>query len=187
MILSDKSLAQLIDSNDLIIRGVDGPIELQPASIDFHLGNKFLFIRDSVTQISLDEEIFYDEVDADVIVIPPSSFVLATTEERISLPNNVVAFVEGRSSIGRLGLFIENAGWIDPGFDGKITLELYNASSVPIRLERGRRICQLIFCKMDQPCEFPYKGKYQGQGTVTGSRIHLDGRRNNETGTDDNG
>jgi dCTP deaminase len=86
----------------------------------------------------------------------------------------MTAFVEGRSSVGRMGLFIQNAGWVDPGFKGEITLELYNANSLPIRLEAGRRICQLVLCSMDKPALKPYSGKYQGQMKSTGSRVYLD-------------
>ena len=73
-----------------------------------------------------------------------------------------------------MGLFIQNAGWVDPGFKGRITLELYNANSLPIKLEVGRRICQLVFCKMDRDASRPYSGKYQGQETTEGSRIFED-------------
>src|SRR5690606_36489379 len=118
--------------------------------------------------------ILYREIESDEITIPPHSFLLATTEEYIKMPDDLTAFVEGRSSIGRIGLFIENAGWVDPGFEGQITLELYNANSLPIRLKAGRRICQLVFCKMDQVALAPYRGKYQGQRRATGSRVFLD-------------
>ena len=94
--------------------------------------------------------------------------------EYIELPNHITAFVEGRSSIGRMGLFIENAGWVDAGFKGRITLELFNANSNPIELEAGRRICQLVFCKMDQVASKPYQGKYQGQLESVGSRVFKD-------------
>ncbi|MEC2647000.1 dCTP deaminase domain-containing protein, partial [Bacillus thuringiensis] len=75
---------------------------------------------------------------------------------------------------GRMGLFIQNAGWVDPGFEGQITLELYNANRLPIKLIKGWRICQLVFAEMDQFAENPYRGKYQGQVNATGSRIYLD-------------
>jgi dCTP deaminase len=94
--------------------------------------------------------------------------------ETVRLPDNLTAFVEGRSSIGRIGLFIQNAGWVDPGFEGQITLELYNANSLPIRLQAGRRICQLVFCRMDQASDAPYRGKYQGQRNATGSQVSKD-------------
>ncbi|MBU1151751.1 dCTP deaminase, partial [Patescibacteria group bacterium] len=106
--------------------------------------------------------------------IPPHTFLLATIQEYIKLPNNLTAFVEGRSSIGRIGLFIQNAGWVDPGFEGRITLELYNASSLPIVLKAGKRICQLVFAQMDQEAENPYRGKYQGQSQTVGSRVFQD-------------
>lgn len=124
--------------------------------------------------IDLDTEIVYREVEGDTITLPPHTFLLATTMEYVKLPNDLTAFVEGRSSIGRLGLFIQNAGWVDPGFEGTITLELYNANSLPIQLTAGRRICQLVFCKMDQAAQNPYRGKYQGQRRSVGSRVNKD-------------
>lgn len=174
MILSDKTLQQLIESGELSV----SPIKensIQPASIDCHLGNHFLVVEDRKMQtIDLSSEIIYREITGDSITILPHSFLLATTEEYVKLPNHLVAFVEGRSSIGRMGLFIQNAGWVDPGFEGQITLELYNANSLPIRLDAGRRICQLVFCNMDQAALNPYKGKYQGQRSATGSRVYQD-------------
>jgi dCTP deaminase len=96
------------------------------------------------------------------------------TRETIRLPENITAFVEGRSSIGRIGLFIQNAGWVDPGFAGTITLELYNANRLPIRLNSGRRICQIVFALVDEPAGVPYRGKYQNQRDAVGSRVFLD-------------
>lgn len=174
MILSDKSMKAMIASGELVVTPL-GPESIQPASIDCTLGRKFLLLEDRDMEIiTLDSEITYRETEKDEITIPPHSFLLATTEEYIELPNNLTAFVEGRSSIGRMGLFIENAGWVDPGFKGKITLELYNANSLPIRLQAGRRVCQLVFAKMDQEAATPYGGKYQGQSTTIGSRISHD-------------
>jgi dCTP deaminase len=94
--------------------------------------------------------------------------------EFIRLPADVTAFVEGRSSIGRMGLFIQNAGWVDPGFEGNITLELFNANRLPLRLASGRRICQIVFARMDRATLTPYAGKYQGQRGTVGSRIFKD-------------
>ena len=87
---------------------------------------------------------------------------------------NTFSVVEGRSSLGRLGLFIQNAGWVDPGFHGEITLELFNANRCAIKLQAGRRIGQLVFARMDQAARNPYRGKYQGQRGATGSRVFLD-------------
>ena len=94
--------------------------------------------------------------------------------EYVSLPDNITAFVEGRSSLGRMGLFIQNAGWVDPGFQGEITLELYNANRCAIELKAGRRIGQLVFARMDNAALRPYNGKYQGQRGATGSKVFLD-------------
>lgn len=174
MILSDKTLKEMIDKGELVVEPLTED-SIQPASVDCRLGNHFLVVEDrNMHTIDLNTEIIYREYNGDEITIPPHSFLLATTMERIHLPNNLTAFVEGRSSIGRIGLFIQNAGWVDPGFEGQVTLELYNANSLPIRLEAGRRICQLVFCKMDQVANNPYQGKYQGQRNTTGSRVFRD-------------
>ena len=148
---------------------------IQPASIDCRLGTHYLLVENhQMDTIKMDEEIKYREVESETITIPPQSFLLATTQEYVKVPDNVTAFVEGRSSIGRMGLFIQNAGWVDPGFEGRITLELYNANSLPIQLKAGRRVCQLVFCKMDQAAMNPYRGKYQGQTKSVGSRVYDD-------------
>lgn len=174
MILSDKTLKQMIEAGTL---GVSPLTEesIQPASIDCRLGDDFLVVEDrQMDTISLSSEIIYRKITGPTITIPPHSFLLATTMEYVKLPQDLTAFVEGRSSVGRIGLFIQNAGWVDPGFEGQITLELYNANSLPIRLEAGRRICQLVFCRMDQAALTPYKGKYQGQRNATGSQVFKD-------------
>ncbi len=124
--------------------------------------------------IALDKEIQYKTIRTDRYLLLPGQFVLATTMEYISLPDDLTAFVEGRSSLGRMGLFIQNAGWVDPGFRGEITLELYNANRCAIELTAGRRVGQLVFARMDAPALRPYDGKYQGQRGATGSRVHLD-------------
>ncbi len=174
MILSDATLKKMLKTGKLVVEPLQKN-SIQPASVDCHLDDHFLVIEPRTTKhITLDSPTRYREIHASSIVIKPHSFLLATTREYIELPANISAFVEGRSSIGRIGLFIQNAGWVDPGFKGTITLELYNANSVPITLESGRRICQLVFAKMDQAAKNPYKGKYQGQRKTTGSRIAQD-------------
>jgi len=174
MILSDETLKQMIHDETLVVDPLEDG-QIQPASIDLTLGSHFLKIDEhSDTALTLDSEIAYEEIEKDVIVIPPHSFLLAATREFVKLPNDVTAFVEGRSSIGRIGLFIQNAGWVDPAFEGTITLELYNANRLPIQLQSGRRICQLVFAKMDQETLAPYRGKYQGQVAATGSRVYQD-------------
>ncbi len=174
MILSDQTLNKMRKSGDLVIDPIT-PESIQPASVDCRLGDHFLVLENhSMDSIKMDQEIQYREIVADKFTIAPHSFLLATTMEYIELPDNLTAFVEGRSSIGRMGLFIQNAGWVDPGFKGRITLELYNANSLPIELQVGRRICQLVFCKMDEKALRPYAGKYQGQMKSVGSRVFKD-------------
>lgn len=174
MILSDKTIQTYLSEGKLVI----DPIEensIQPASVDCTLGDDFLLIdENSMGVLTMREEIKYRTIKANEITLPPHSFLLATTREEVALPDDLTAFVEGRSSIGRMGLFIQNAGWVDPGFKGRITLELYNANSLPIKLEAGRRICQLVFCKMSSPASQPYQGKYQGQNSTVGSRVFQD-------------
>lgn len=154
------------------------PIEkeqIQPASIDIRLGNTFSIVKDSSSGIiNLENKIEYETIETDTYVILPGQFVLATTMEYFELPDNLTAFVEGRSSLGRMGLFIQNAGWVDPGFKGEITLELFNANRCAIELKAGRRVGQLVFAEMDDTAMNPYNGKYQGQKGATGSRVFMD-------------
>ena len=139
------------------------------------MGNTFSVVEDSSAGIiDLEREIRYKTIETDKYLLLPGQFVLATTMEYIALPEDLTAFVEGRSSLGRMGLFIQNAGWVDPGFRGEITLELYNANRCAIELTAGRRVGQLVFARMDAPALKPYDGKYQGQRGATGSRVFLD-------------
>jgi dCTP deaminase len=171
MIVSDRSLRELLARREIVVEPLED-YQIQPASIDLRLGEHFLKVdENSVDSITLDRPVPYLEIKKAEIVIPPHTFLLAVTREFIRLPANITAFVEGRSSIGRIGLFIQNAGWVDPGFEGTITLELYNANRLPIRLASGRRICQIVFARMDGPASRPYAGKYQHQAEAVGSRV----------------
>ena len=174
MILSDKTIIKMLKEKTLIIDPLtDG--QIQPASVDVRLGNTFSVVEDTPTGvISLSSEIKYRTITADKYLILPGQFVLATTMEYFELPDDLTAFVEGRSSLGRMGLFIQNAGWVDPGFKGEITLELFNANRCAIELQSGRRVGQLVFAKMDDKAQSPYNGKYQGQKGATGSRVFMD-------------
>lgn len=174
MILSDRTIISLLNEGLLSITPLDRN-QIQPASVDIRLGNTYCIVEDSSAGvITFNKEIIYKEIKSDTYLLLPGQFVLATTKEYISLSDNLTAFVEGRSSLGRMGLFIQNAGWVDPGFCGEITLELYNANRCAIELQAGRRIGQLVFAQMDQKAINHYAGKYQGQRGVTGSKIHLD-------------
>lgn len=134
-------------------------------------------VQQQVRVSTMDEEYPTETVqipEGRAIVIPPKGFVLAATKEYLKIPNNLSAYVEGRSSVGRKGLQVQNAGYIDPGFEGTITLELFNASDVPIALKPGRRICQLVFFELMCETEKPYDGKYVGQIDATPSRLEQD-------------
>ena len=177
MILSDITIGNLRDADELYIEGAHYEKQLQPASVDITLGNSFCcLVNKGDKPIELSDKMEYKSftVDDSGYVLNPLNFILATTREYIRLPNNLTAFVEGRSSIGRLGLFIQNAGWVDPGFEGEITLELFNASNTPINLRPGTRIGQLVFAQLDRDALCPYRGKYQNQKGATGSRIYMD-------------
>lgn len=174
MILSDKTIMKMLKEGTLEISPLTDE-QIQPASVDVRLGNTFSIVEDSSTGIiTMENRISYKIIETDTYILLPGQFVLATTMEYFSLPNNLTAFVEGRSSLGRMGLFIQNAGWVDPGFKGEITLELFNANRCAIKLKAGRRVGQLVFAQMDDDALHPYNGKYQGQKGATGSRIFMD-------------
>lgn len=175
MVLSDRTIHKMLRDGTLTITPCT-PEQIQPASVDIRLGNTFCVVEDtSQGIINMHEEIRYKSITSDTYLLLPNQFVLATTMEYVALPDNLTAFVEGRSSLGRMGLFIQNAGWVDPGFQGEITLELYNANRCAIELQCGRRVGQLVFAQMDDVALHPYRGKYQGQKGATGSRVFLDG------------
>ena len=178
MILSDRKIKELLDKKELVIEPLD-EVQIQPSSVDLRLGNEFLIYPDEIEILDVKNPDLGNQLkkvvaDEEGFVIQPKHFILATTREYIKLPDYLTAFVEGRSSLGRLGLFIENAGWVDAGFEGNITLEFYNANSRPLKIYPGMRICQLVFARMETPAEKPYRGKYQGQRGTTASRIYMD-------------
>ena len=174
MILSDQTILRMLDEKSLVIEPLEKS-QIQPASVDIRLGDTFSIVEDSSSGIiTMDRQIHYKTIQTETYLLLPGQFVLATTLEYISLPDNLTAFVEGRSSLGRMGLFIQNAGWVDPGFQGEITLELFNANRCAIELTSGRRVGQLVFAQMDASAIQPYNGKYQGQRGATGSRVFLD-------------
>lgn len=174
MILSDKTIFKMLKEKTLLIEPIEEE-QIQPASVDIRLGNTFSIVEDSPNGIiTLQNEISYKTIQTDKYILLPGQFVLATTLEYFVMPNDLTAFVEGRSSLGRMGLFIQNAGWVDPGFEGEITLELFNANRCAIELQAGRRVGQLVFAQLDDIALNPYKGKYQGQKGATGSRVFLD-------------
>lgn len=176
MILSDKTIIEMRKQGTLSIEPLLNE-QIQPASVDIRLGNTFGIVEDTAGGIiTMDRKITYKTIETDKYLLLPGQFVLATTIEYIRLPDNLTAFVEGRSSLGRMGLFIQNAGWVDPGFEGEITLELFNANRCAIELQSGRRVGQLVFAELDGNALNPYNGKYQGQTGATGSKVYMDNK-----------
>lgn len=174
MILSDKLIRQRIHDEEFVHPAkID---QINPASINLRLGNTFLTISDERREYVLGDEVEYDRheiSDGGGFALAPGCFALATTKEYVSIPDDIAAFVQGRSSIGRVGLTTQNAGFVDPGFHGHITLELVNESPNTIILTPGYPVAQLVFFE-SHPAENPYCGKYNGQVEATGSRMHLD-------------
>jgi dCTP deaminase len=180
-VLSDGTIRRLVEEGRIGIDPWD-PSLVQPASVDLRLGNSFrVFHNHRVTSIdlrdpptNLTEEVV---VDADEpFVIHPGEFCLGRTLERVELPDDIVARIEGKSSLGRLGLIVHaTAGFCDPGWRGTLTLELNNLTRVPIKLWAGLLIAQLSFMTLDRPAERPYGHEelgshYQGQVAATESR-----------------
>jgi len=183
VILSDRSLREEIAANRILIEPLDERC-IQPSSIDVKVGNLFRVFRNHTTgviDVKLDLEELTELInvpDDGVFMLHPGEFVLGSTLERVALPDDLVARIEGKSSLGRLGLLIHStAGFIDAGFDGHITLELSNVASLPITIYPGMKIGQVSFVRMTTPADNPYgKGatgsKYQGQRGPTPSRYH---------------
>ena len=177
-VLSDGTIRRLVDEGRIRIDPWD-PELVQPASVDLRLGNSFrVFHNHRTTAIDLREPPtnLTEEVTSEMFVIHPGEFVLGVTEEHVELPDDVVARIEGKSSLGRLGLVVHaTAGFCDPGWKGTLTLELANFNSVPIILRPGLPIAQLSFMTLDRPAERPYGhpelgSHYHGQVEATESR-----------------
>lgn len=152
------------------------PLQVEPASYDVRLGNHFkIFQRDSTTHIDLDDpaditkDVYVE--DGDEMVLHPGEFILGVTKEKVNMPDDLVARIEGKSSIGRLGIQIHvTAGYIDPGFTGNVTLEMTSHHPLAIALRPGKKIAQVSFHMMTGPALKPYQGRYQGDTTVVSSR-----------------
>jgi dCTP deaminase len=184
VVLSDKTIRSEIEAGRIAIDPFD-PTMVQPSSVDvrvdksfrvFH-NNRYAFIDVRQPMEDLTELV---EVDGGrPFILHPGEFVLGQTLERVTLPDDLVARLEGKSSLGRLGLLIHStAGFVDSGFSGNLTLELSNVANLPITIYQGMPIGQLSFMRMDGPVERPYgsretSNKYQGQTEPTPSRFYL--------------
>lgn len=184
MILSDHSIRDLIRCGRLKLEPYDERL-VQPASVDVRLDRKFLVFRNTKRAFidvkqPADDLMELVEVGPDEpMFLHPHEFVLGSTVERVEVPTDVVGRLEGRSSVGRLGIVIHStAGFIDPGYAGHITLEISNLANLPIALYPGMRIGQLSFVQMTTPADHPYgparRSKYQGQALPTASRLYMD-------------
>ena len=180
-VLSDGTIRRLVEAGRVVIDPWD-PGMVQPASIDLRLGPSFrvfhnhraaaIDLRDPPTNLTEEVVIAGDEP----FVIHPGEFALGRTQEYVEIPDDLVSRIEGKSSLGRLGLIVHaTAGFVDPGFSGHVTLELSNVATLPIMLYPGMKIGQLCFFRLSSPAENPYgSGKYgshyQGQRGPTASR-----------------
>ena len=181
MILSDHTIREEVEAGRIVIEPFDDSC-VQPSSVDLHVDRYFRVFRNHtqrVIDVKEDQEELSELVevrDDDALILHPGEFVLGVTTERVALPNDLVGRLEGKSSLGRLGLLIHStAGFVDPGFDGHLTLELSNVANLPITVYPGMKICQISFLRMTTPADVPYGAsslgsKYQGQRGPTPSR-----------------
>lgn len=184
-VLADRDIRAEIESGRVVIRPYD-PVDLQPSSVDLHLDRSFRVFRNNryayidVRQPQPDLTELLTVADDEPFVLHPGEFVLGQTLEWVELPDDLVARLEGKSSLGRLGLLIHStAGYVDPGWKGNLTLELSNVANLPIALYQGMRIGQISFFRMSGPVERPYgspelRSRYQGQAEPTASAFHRD-------------
>ena len=184
MILSDHTIWDEIHAGRIVVDPLgDGCV--QPSSIDLHLDKYFRLFRNHsirVIDVKLAQEDLTELVeveDSDALILHPGEFVLGSTSEIIGIPNDLVGRLEGKSSLGRLGLLIHStAGFVDPGFHGHVTLELSNVANLPITLYPGMKIGQISFLRMTTPADIPYGSsslgsKYQDQRGPTPSKYYL--------------
>jgi dCTP deaminase len=187
MILSDVSINKALAEGRIIIDPLmDGAV--QPSSVDLRTDRYFRVFRNDTTPFidpKLPQEDLTELVevaDGNAFILHPGEFVLGSTLERVALPDDLVARLEGKSSLGRLGLLIHStAGFVDAGWDGHLTLELSNVANLPIAIYPGMKIGQISFLQMTTPAEHPYGSdatgsKYQGQRGPTPSRYYLNFR-----------
>jgi len=184
MVLSDRTIKMEIEAGRIVLDPYD-PKLVQPSSVDVRVDGKFrVFHNSRYPYIDVRKpmegltELVEVEGEDEPFVLHPGEFVLGQTLESIALPNDIVARLEGKSSLGRLGLLIHStAGFVDPSWEGNLTLELSNVANLPITIYAGMPIGQLSFMKMDAPVEHPYgasevRSKYQGQAEPTPSRFY---------------
>ncbi|MGF9660635.1 MULTISPECIES: dCTP deaminase [Micrococcaceae] len=188
MLISDRDIRKEIDARRIVLEPYL-PEMVQPSSVDVRI-DRFFRLFDNHKYAHIDPQLEQPEltrlveVDPDEpFILHPGEFVLGSTYETVTLPDDVAARLEGKSSLGRLGLLTHStAGFIDPGFSGHVTLELSNMATLPIKLWPGSKIGQLCFFRLSSPAEYAYGSgqygnRYQGQRGPTASRSHLNFHR----------
>ncbi|HET7083084.1 MAG TPA: dCTP deaminase [Candidatus Limnocylindria bacterium] len=188
MVLSDRDIRSEIAAGRIVIDPFI-PEAVQPSSVDLHLDRRFRVFRNSrypFIDVRVDQPDMTELVEIagdEPFILHPGEFVLGSTLERVALPNDLVARLEGKSSLGRLGLLIHStAGYVDPGWEGNLTLELSNVANLPITLYDGMKIGQISFQRLSSPAEVGYGdasigSKYRGQRDPTASLYHRDFER----------
>ena len=187
-ILSDKTIKEYLEEGKIVIDPLKDEQQIQPSSVDMRLGDEFKVFKvirkpyiDPKDEEDIAEYMESSTVpEGEAFIIHPNEFALATTQEYVKVPDDLVARVEGRSSMGRLGVTMHvTAGYVDPGFEGRITLEISNIGAMPVALYPGQRVCQLVFETMTTPAELPYghpkrNSKIMNQLKPESSRVKLD-------------
>lgn len=178
VVLSDRSIREQLAAGRLKIEPFDEAL-IQPSSIDVRVAREFRVFHNNrqpfidVRKPSADLTDVVSVGDDEPFILHPGEFVLGSTLERVTIPDDLVARLEGKSSLGRLGLLIHStAGYIDPGWDGMITLELSNVARLPITIYPGMPIGQISFLTLTTPVDAPYRGKYLGQEGPTASEYY---------------
>lgn len=183
MILNDREIREAIEHDDLITIP-NYPYELypemyepsiQPASYDLTLGKSFKRMKKIDGCIEFGIPIEYEEVPyEDGVIIQPGEFMLAITNEIVTLPSDIGAFIATRSSFGRIGLSLAFGAWVDPGYVGALSIQVYNSGPAPVKMVAGKRSVQLVFMRLEHAAEMPYHGKYQHSFESVDSKLYKD-------------
>ncbi len=189
MILSDRDIKEYMRKKKLVIKPRPSPEQIQPAWIDLRLGNEFMvFKRREIPYIDPKNPKNYGEKikvgNNKPFILHPGEFVLGTVKEYIKFPEDLAGAVDGRSSLGRLGILTHiTSTFINPGWEGRLVLEINNIGKMPIALYPGMRVCKVVFFKLSCPCEVPYyarkDAKYKGQKSVEASKLEKEFQEGN--------
>lgn len=189
-VLSDKDIKKYLKEKKVSVEPITEPdIQIQPAWIDLRLGDEFSFFKESTMTFIDTRKKYIGYTDTIKIekdrpfIIHPGQFVLGCTKETVKLPDDIAGYIDGRSSLGRLGLVVHvTSGWVDPGWEGRLVLEMTNVGKLPIAVYSDMRICKLVLFKMSSKAEIPYskrkEAKYKKQKTIDVSKIYQEFTKN---------